>query len=117
MKYHNSRINANTKKLNKNLDKLENETDADKIKNLKAKVSKNAAKLDTHENKYKETHDKKHEKLAKKVLYKPGEMVKVIRDPRKLDKIPNPTLFFKQAENIAKSNNRKTGDLSNLTAE
>lgn len=125
MKYHNSRINANTKKVNKNLDKLEkakkewgnNPVGADTIDKLKAKVDNKATKLDAHTDKYKEVHDKKHEGLAKKTLYKPGKLEKMIKDPRKLNKIANPSMFAAQAENRAKTDNETIDRLVKTTSK
>ena len=118
-------MKANTKKVNKNLDKLEkakkkwgnNPVGADTINNLKAKVDKNAANLDAHTDKYKETHDKKHEKRVEKTLYTPGRLEKLIKDPRKLKKIANPSMFAAQAENRAKTDNETISRLVKTTTK
>lgn len=128
IKYHNSRMKANTKKLNKNLDELEkakkwlgnHPDDADtinKMNELKDKVDKNAAKIDSHTDKYKEVHDAKHKKLADKILYEPGRLEQIIRDPRRLRKIHNPSMFAAQVENLAKSDNETSGSFVNTASK
>ena len=125
MGHRNNRIEANTKKLNKNIDKLEktkeewgnNPLGKDIINKLKNKVDKTATKLDTHTNEYKRAHDERYEKMAKKILYKPGEIQKIIRDPRKLKKVSNPSMFAAQVENMAKFDREATGRLAKATSE
>ena len=117
LNHHNSRIKANTKKANKTLDKLEDETDADKIKKLEAKAVKKAAKIDSHENKYNNIHDEIYQGVADKVLSKPGYLEKMIRNPKKLRKIPNPSLFAAQVENRAKSYNQTSSSLVKTATE
>ena len=123
LNYHNSRIKANTKKGNKNQDKLEKEkakgedADAATIKKLEAKVAKNAAKIDSHSGKYNNTHNEIFQRVADKVLSKPGYLEKMIRDPRKLRKIPKPSLFAAQVENRAKSYNQTSSNLVKTATE
>ncbi len=124
LKYHNDRVKAKTKKGNKDLDKLEKSRDAEgnpvgdvDIDKLNARIDKNATKLDYHADKYKEIHDRKYEKLARKILHKPGELEKIIRDPRHLRHIPNPSLFTAQVENIAKSDTETIDRLVKTTSK
>src|SRR5690554_4836011 len=94
-----------------------NPVGADTINKLEAKIDKYAAKIDYHTDKYKEIHDKAHKKLSKKILYKPGYLEKIIRDPRYLRHIPNPTLFLAQVENMAKSDNETIDRLVKTTSK
>src|SRR5690606_11915696 len=71
----------------------------------------------THTDKYKETHDAKHKKLTDKTLYKPGYLEKMIRDPRKLRKIANPSMFAAQAENRVKTDNETISSLVKSTTK
>lgn len=115
MKYHNDRVQANNKKVKKDLDKIDKNTNAEgkvtgdvDIEKLKGRITKHSGKAANHREKFKETHFKAYDKLTDDIMYKPTEAERVYRDPRQTRFVQDPSLLTAQIKNKANTDDKQS---------